>query len=218
MPESDDSKTPQTESGTKSQEPHTAKSSTESDMSAQELAQAEAKAKAASEQLKAAKAAVDAAMEEQYQKTAKELKVEKPQDIFTDKRSGDVIFRRELGEPEFWLDKKDRVPPRPVLTEDQQREISRQVEIPTNQIPKYVPKRILSKEFGGVSNYEVGLDSIRDEAEQKLERLARSGASSQMIRKAQEDLKKLDHLYENYHVGMNVFRTARGGRDKIKKQ
>lgn len=198
-----------------------AESPSESDqtgLSASELAAiTEAEAKATSARLAAAKAAADAALEEQYQATAKELKVEKTADAFTDKRSGDVIFRRELGEPEFWLDKKDRSPSRPVLTEDQEKEISRKAEIPTNQIPKYEPKYILSKEFGGTSNYEVGLDRIKEEAEQKLAHLNNSGASKDLIKKAKEDLKKLDYLYENYHIGMNVFRTAKGGRDKVKK-
>ena len=188
------------------------------ELSAQELAAiAEAEAKATSARLEAAKAAADKAMEEQYQATAKELKIEKVADAFTDKRSGDVIFRRELGEPEFWLDRKDRGPSRPVLSEEQEKEISRKVEIPTDQIPEYKPEHILSKEFGGVSNYESGLNVVKEEAEQKLENLKNSGASEEIIRKAEEDLKKLDYLYENYHIGMNVFRTAKGGRDKIKK-
>lgn len=206
------------ESETKEKVPNWPEDKSEGDLSASELAAiAEAEAKATTARLEAAKAAADAAMEEQYQATAKELKVEKVADAFTDKRSGDVIFRRELGEPEFWLDRKDRGPSRPVLTEDQEKEISRKVEIPTDQLPKYEPQYILSKEYGGTSNYEVGLGPVKEEAEQKLENLKNSGASESQIKKAEEDLKKLDYLYENYHVGMNVFRTAKGGRDKVKK-
>ena len=206
------------ESETKEKVPNWPEDKSEGDLSASELAAiAEAEAKATTARLEAAKAAADAAMEEQYQATAKELKVEKVADAFTDKRSGDVIFRRELGEPEFWLDRKDRGPSRPVLTEDQEKEISRKVEIPTDQLPKYEPQYILSKEYGGTSNYEVGLGPVKEEAEQKLEYLKNSGASEDLIRKAEEDLKKLDYLYENYNIGMNVFRTAKGGRDKVKK-
>ena len=206
------------ESETKEKVPQWPEDKSEGDLSASELAAiAEAEAKATTARLEAAKAAADAAMEEQYQATAKELKVEKVADAFTDKRSGDVIFRRELGEPEFWLDRKDRGPSRPVLTEDQEKEISRKVEIPTDQLPKYEPQYILSKEYGGTSNYEVGLGPVKEEAEQKLEYLKNSGASEDLIRKAEEDLKKLDYLYENYNIGMNVFRTAKGGRDKVKK-
>ena len=209
----------ETEAKSEETEPVESKAeSSEGSLSASELAAiAEAEAKATTARLEAAKAAADAAIEEQYQATAKELKVEKVADAFTDKRSGDVIFRRELGEPEFWLDRKDRVPSRPVLTEDQEKEISRKVEIPTDQLPKYEPQYILSKEYGGTSNYEVGLGPVKEEAEQKLEYLKNSGASEDLIRKAEEDLKKLDYLYENYNIGMNVFRTAKGGRDKVKK-
>lgn len=209
----------ETEAKSEETEPVESKAeSSEGSLSASELAAiAEAEAKATTARLEAAKAAADAAMEEQYQATAKELKVEKVADAFTDKRSGDVIFRRELGEPEFWLDRKDRGPSRPVLTEDQEKEISRKVEIPTDQLPKYEPQYILSKEYGGTSNYEVGLGPVKEEAEQKLEYLKNSGASEDLIRKAEEDLKKLDYLYENYNIGMNVFRTAKGGRDKVKK-
>ena len=191
---------------------------TEERLSAQDLAAiAEAEAGASAARMEAARAAADAAAEKQYQETAKDLKVAQSADAFTDKRSGDVIFRRELGEPEFWLEKKDRIPQRPVLTEDEAKEISRRVEIPTDQIPRYDPQFILSKEYGGTSNYEVGISRIRDETEERLEMLESSGAGEEEIRKVREDLKKLDHLYENFHIGMNVFRTAHGGRDRIKK-
>ncbi len=190
----------------------------EDGISARDLAAvAEAEAKAAAERSKAAKKVAEQKIEDEYEKIKKELKIEKAPDEYTDKRSGDVIFRRELEEPEFWLDRKDRVPPRPVLTDDEEKEISRKVEIPQDNIPKYEPQFVLSKEFGGKSNYEVGLSGIKEEAQQKLEQLKNSGASEEVISKAEEDLRKLDYLYENFHIGMNVFRTAKGGRDKVKK-
>lgn len=186
-------------------------------LSARELAEiAEAKAKDAAARIEAVKAMADAVIEEHYQTTAKNVKPAQAKDAFTDKRSGDVIFKRWLGEPEFWLDKKNRVPVRPVLTEHEEREISRIAEIPTDQIPRYAPKYILSREFGGVSNYETGIETIREEAERRLEDLVRARAGVEEIAKAEEDLRKLDYLYENYHIGMNVFRTAKGGRDKLK--
>ena len=37
------------------------------------------------------------------------------------------------------------------------------------------------------------------------------------LHQAVEDLKTIDYLFENYHLGMNVFRTAKGGRSKIDK-
>ena len=36
------------------------------------------------------------------------------------------------------------------------------------------------------------------------------------ITRAEQDLKYLDSLYENFYQGMNVFRTAKGGRAKLR--
>ena len=58
---------------------------------------------------------------------------------------------------------------------------------------------------------------MKEEAQQRLEQLKNSDASAEEIAQAEEDLRKLDYLYENFHIGMNVFRTAKGGRDKVKK-
>jgi len=113
-------------------------------------------------------------------------------------------------------EKKD-LPKKPAQTPEEIEEISKKVEIPTDQTPPYRPKYILSPEFEGVSNYEVGIKTIREEIEQKLERLRNDpDASLQEIQRAEEDLKTLDYLYQNYHIGMNVFRTAKGGRAKIR--
>ncbi len=135
---------------------------------------------------------------------------------FTNKYKQDRIFRREMGEPEFFLFEKS-VSMKSVRTQSEEQEISRQVQIPKDQTPQYNPKHVLSPEFGGDSNYESGLDNLRDEAKQKLDQLLNDPeASSQDIKLAKEALKKLDYLLENYNLGMNVFRTAKGGRDKIK--
>jgi colicin import membrane protein len=179
---------------------------------------AEAEAKAAAARLEAAKIAVENAAKKEYEAAAAEAVEVSTDDGFTDKRSSDIIFRRELEEPEFWLDKKGQAPSRPILTADEEQEISRRVEIPSDQTPAYHPEYILSKEFGGTSNYEIGLGGIREETLAKLERLKSDPNSTQKeIDLVEEDLKKLDYLYENFHIGMNVFRTAKGGRDKIKK-
>ena len=85
------------------------------------------------------------------------------------------------------------------------------------QTPNYKPKHILSPEFGGTSNYEVGLADVLKEKQQKLERLKNSKANPKQIRQAEEELKELGRLYENYNIGLNVFRTSSGGRDKIRK-
>lgn len=85
------------------------------------------------------------------------------------------------------------------------------------QVPPYQPTHVLSPEFKGTSNYEVGITELVKEKMEKLERLNRDpNANPAEIRQAEEDLKTLDYLYENYHIGMNVFRTAKGGRDKIR--
>ncbi len=174
--------------------------------------------KEAAEKLKAAKLAAEAAAEEEYKAAAAEAIVIENPELFTNKRGQEQIFRRELGEPEFWLDKENRGPPRPILTQEEENEISRKVEIPTNQIPVYEPKYILSQEFSGISNYEKGIETIKQETQEKLNRLKNDpNSSSTEIKQVEEDLKRLDYLFENYHVGMNVFRTAKGGRDKLRK-
>lgn len=85
------------------------------------------------------------------------------------------------------------------------------------QTPAYKPQHILSPEFEGTSNYEVGLANILKEKTQKLEKIRQDPkANAKQIRQAEEELKELSRLYENYNIGLNVFRTAKGGRDKIR--
>src|SRR3989338_3084261 len=88
---------------------------------------------------------------------------------FTNQRKGEEIFRREMGEPEFFLAKKDRFP-RPILSSDEQDELTRKVEIPTDNTPKYIPQHVLSPEFGGMSNYESGVGTFLEETKQKLKK------------------------------------------------
>ena len=192
---------------------------TKTGVTASELAAlAEAEASAAAARSKAAKEAAEKVFEEEYQAAAKEAVVAKVSDNFTNKRFQEQIFRREMGEPEFFLRKDELAPPRPILSQEDMDEISRRVEIPTDQTPKFEPQHMLSPEFQGTSNYESGVASFRDEIEEKLARLQSDpNASQQEIQQAEEDLKTIDYLYENYHLGMNVFRTARGGRDKFAK-
>ena len=122
-----------------------------------------------------------------------------------------------MGEPEFWLLKKDRFPI-PILSQAQQDAQTRRVEIPVDNTPEYVPQHVLSPEFAGMSNYESGVGSFLDETKQKLEKLTNDpNATTKEIITAKNDLAYLDSIYENFHIGMNVFRTAKGGRDKIKK-
>ena len=192
--------------------------SSESELTASEVAAiAEAEAKASAARLQAAKAAAEEAAKKEYEAAAAEVVVSDPGASFTNKRGAEQIFRREMGEPEFWLDKLGRAPKRKILSQDEEKEISKQVEIPTNQIPEYKPENILSPEYGGTSNYEIGIKNQIEETQQRLARLQGDpNSSEQEIKQAEEDLKTLDYLYENYHTGMNVFRTAKGGRSKLR--
>ena len=121
-----------------------------------------------------------------------------------------------MGEPEFFLDKEDRFP-RPILSAEEQESQTRLVEIPHDQTPAYVPEHVLSPEFGGVSNYERGVDSFLEEIKQKLEQLKNNpDATVKEIRATENEIIYLESLHENFYIGMNVFRTAKGGRDRIK--
>ena len=165
----------------------------------------------------AAKAEADAAAEEEYKAIAAQVKAEsakKPE--YTFKRQGEEIFRREMGEPEFFLDKKDRFP-HPILSPEEQESLTRKAEIPQDQTPAYVPENILSPEYEGLSNYERGVGDFLQETQQKLESLKNNPeATEKEITDAKEELTYLESLHENYFIGMNVFRTAKGGRNKVK--
>jgi len=182
----------------------------------QVLAEAEAAVELALEKANAARSELEAAAEDEYKAIAAEVKADttKKSD-FTFKRKGEEIFRREMGEPEFWLDKKDRFP-RPILTQDQQESITRVAETPQDQTPKYDPQHILSPEHGGVSNYENGVNSFLDELKSKLTTQKSDPESTkQEILATENEITYLESIHENFYIGMNVFRTAKGGRDKI---
>lgn len=179
---------------------------------------AEARAERAAKEAADAKAAAEANAEKEYAEAAKSASAAAAAEKYTYKRAGEQIFRREMGEPEFWLTKDALVPPRPVLSQEEADEITRRVEVPADQTPKYEPEHVLSPEFGGVSNYERGIGDVRGRLVAELEALRSDpGSSERAISRAERDLAKMDALYENYHVGMNVFRSAKGGRDKLRK-
>ena len=195
----------------------TLRSTTISDaVAASELAAtAETAYEAAKEKVKAARIASEAAWKAEYE-AAKSNAGEITKDEFTHKRKQDRIFRREMGEPEFF-GKAKSIALKAVHTQQEEEEISRKVQIPTDQTPKYNPENLLSPEFAGISNYESGLADILDESKLKLERLLNDPNSTvQEIELVKTNLKKLNYLFENFHLGMNVFRTAKGGRDPIK--
>jgi len=195
------------------------KISSKSGMTASELAAiADAEASAAAARSRAAKEAAEKVLEEEYKAAAKEATAAKISSTFTNKRFKEQIFRREMGEPEFFLHKHELAPPRPIPSPEELDEISRRVEIPTDQTPQYNPQHMLSPEYHGTSNYESGIETLRDELEEKLAKLQKDpNASKQQLHQAEEDLKTIDYLFENFNLGMNVFRTAKGGRNKFDK-
>ena len=137
-------------------------------------------------------------------------------DSFTDKYTKNRIFRREMDEPEFFLHKKERASLQTILSKDDEEEISRKVQIPIDQTPKYAPEHMLSPEFGGLTSYERGIEEHKQELEEKLRRLKENpDAGPIQIEQTEKELRALDYLYENYNIGMNVFRTAKGGRSKL---
>jgi len=164
-----------------------------------------------------AKEKAEAAAEAEYKAIADEVKEETvKRSTHTFKRQGEEIFRREMGEPEFWLDKKDRFP-RPILTPEEQALITRKAEMFKDETPTYIPEHILSPEFAGVSNYEHAVDEFLEESNQRLEKLKNDPESTKtQIKNAENDIIYLKSLHENFFIGMNVFRTAKGGREKIK--
>ena len=183
---------------------------------AKTLADAEAAVQIALEKANAARAELEAAADEEYKAIAAEVKADTAKKVdFTFKRKGEEIFRREMGEPEFWLEKEDRFP-RPILSADEQESITRQAETPQDQTPEYNPQHVLSPEFGGVSNYERGVDSFLDELKAKLTKQKSDPESTEKeILATENEITYLESIHENFYIGMNVFRTAKGGRDKI---
>jgi len=179
------------------------------------LAQAEAAYEAAKTKVKAAREASEAAWKAEYEAIKAEAGEKREAGQFSDRYKQDRIFRREMGEPEFFL--MDIGPVKSILTGDEMEEIARRVQDPKDQTPKYNPEHILSPEFSGTTNYESGITDLIEEAKQKLARLLNDPeATRQEIELAELALKKLNYLYDNYNMGMNVFRTAKGGRDTLR--
>ena len=179
------------------------------------VAKAEASYQAAKEKLIATRAASEATWKADYEAAKAQVgEIDQAGQLFTNKRKQERIFRREMGEPEFFL--MYGGPVKPILTGDEIEDLSRQVQIPKDQTPKYNPEHILSPEFSGGTNYESGIQGLVDETKLKLERLLNDPeANPQEIELVKLALKKLDYLFENYNLGMNVFRTTKGGREKI---
>ena len=179
------------------------------------VAATEAAYEAAREKAKAARATSEAVWKAEYEAAKAEAGEARPTGQFSDRHEQDRIFRREMGEPEFFL--MDTGPVKSILTGNEIEEIARKVQTPKDQTPQYNPKNVLSPEFGGTTNYETGITDLIEEAKQKLDKLLNDPeATQQEIELAKLDLKKLNYLYDNYNQGMNVFRTAKGGRDTLR--
>ena len=203
---------PKKENGQKS-----AKASIDAESAAQAAQKAEEAAAKAIAKAKKLKEAAAKAAEEEFKAIAEEVKSDTPKGPdFSNKRKTEIIFRREMGEPEFFLDKVDRFP-KPILTEDEKDDITRKALNYEDTTPEYDPQNILDERYGGTSNYETGITVLGDELQAKLERLRNDPESlSDDIEKVEQDLRYLDSLHQNYYLGMNVFRTAKGGREKLR--
>ena len=210
--ESEVKETPKKDDGQKS-----IKASKTAEAAAKAAAKAEADAEAAVAKAKELKEAAAKAAEEEFKAIAEEVKTEAPKGPdFSNKRNTEIIFRREMGEPEFFLDKEDRFP-KPILSEAEKDDITRKALNYEDTTPTYDPQNILDERYGGTSNYETGITVLGDELQAKLDRLKSDPeALNEDIEKIEQDLSYLDSLHENYYLGMNVFRTAKGGREKLR--
>ena len=75
----------------------------------------------------------------------------------------------------------------------------------------------LDPAFHGESNYEVGLEDLLAEKKNMLTKLkSNPQTSNETLQLSQEELNIIEGLWENYHIGMNVFRNAKGGREGIR--
>jgi len=71
--------------------------------------------------------------------------------------------------------------------------------------------------FHGESNYEVGLEDLLTQKRNLVAKLeSDSNTSKEALHSVREELQIIEGLWENYHIGMNVFRNAKGGRDGIR--
>jgi len=61
------------------------------------------------------------------------------------------------------------------------------------------------------------IEQIKIKTKKRLEKLKNnSETTKQQIQESQNDITYLESIHENFFIGMNVFRTAKGGRNKIK--
>ncbi len=210
--------TPKTTKASKTETPaKSIKASKAADTAAKAAEKAEAAAEAAIAKAKELKAAAVKAAEDEFKAIAEEVKDEASSNPdYSYRRKGEQIFRRVMGEPEFFLDKEERFP-KPILSEAEKDEVTRKALNYEDTTPNYDPQNILDERYGGTSNYETGITVLGDELQAKLERLRNDPESlPDDIAKIEQDLTYLDSLHDNYYLGMNVFRTAKDGRTKLR--
>ena len=153
---------------------------------------AEAIYEAAKVKVKAARAKSEEVWKVEYEAAKAEVGEVRQTGQFSNKRKQERIFRREMGEPEFFLMDRD-IPLTTILTGDEIEEIGRKVQTPKDQTPQYNPQNMLSPEFGGTTNYETGITDMIEKAKLKLDRLLNNPeATQQEIELAKLDLKKLN--------------------------
>ena len=163
---------------------------------------------AAKAKVKAARAKSEEVWKAEYEAAKAEAGEVRQMGQFSNKRKQERIFRREMDEPEFFLMDRD-IPLTTILTGDEIEEIGRKVQTPKDQTPQYNPQNMLSPEFGGTTNYETGITDMIEEAKLKLDRLLNNPeATQQEIELAKLDLKKLNHLYDNYNLGICLLYTS----------
>ena len=104
------------------------------------------------------------------------------------------------------------------LTEEQIMGIAIRVSRPTDQPPMYDPEHVFDSNFEGYSNYENSLHDLSHEKQKEFDDLVSNPKSSKYDQKiAKQELTAVNSLRENYFSSMDVFRTSKGGRDKLRK-
>ena len=94
--------------------------------SPEQIAKAEAAFEKAEDKVKQMRLASEAAWKAEYEEAkarAEKIAAEggDPNQAFTNKRKRERVFRREMGETEFWQTKADRTPARHAMTQDEER-------------------------------------------------------------------------------------------------
>ena len=104
------------------------------------------------------------------------------------------------------------------LSEEQIIGIAIRVSRPNDQTPKYDPEHVLDPNFEGYSNYENSLRDLSHDKQKELDDLVNNPKSSKYDQKiAKQELAAVNSLRENYFSSMDVFRTSKCGRDKLRK-